>query len=378
MIRQQNLSQNASCCTRRRVARAAVVWAIGIFAGLQLGLAAAIEGWLPQLRDPEYGCRMTRLCARVAARPRPYTVVMLGSSRTTAGFDANRLEKYLQARGNRPVVAFNFGITGAGPLMQFLDLRRLLDRGIRPDMLLVEVLPPLLAGQVPRAEICRLQATRLWLRELELAQSYGADFWELHAQWWQAWPVPWYARRLAIVNRLAPALLPTQMRTDWIYQIDDCGWVVQAFGSPSKEQRRQATLRTQQEYAYYLKDFKLGGPACRALRELLVLCRQQEIPTALVLMPEGSAFRSFYSPSAWAQIDAFLSGLSREFATPLIDARAWIADDDFFDSHHLLLPGATAFTDRLCREAFSGRVPICGSSPLRRNSACVAEGIASP
>jgi hypothetical protein len=337
---------------RSRRARTALLWGLVGSAALQLGLAVAIEFWLPELRDPEFGQRAARLYPRAAAvSPRPVTLVMLGSSRTTVGFNATLLEESLRTSLDRPVVVFNFGITGAGPLMMLLDLHRLLDRGIRPDLLLIEVLPPLLAGQVPQAELGRLHPTRLWRREISLVQRYGASARDLRVAWWQAWPVPWYVRRFTIVNRLAPACLPNRLRMDWVYHIDDCGWVVQAFGSPNDEQRRLAVARARQEYAFYLNSFRLGGPACQALRELLELCHDQRIRAALVLMPEGTDFRSWYSAPVWAQIESYLDGLSQEFATPIVNARDWVADEDFVDSHHLMMRGAAAFTDRLGREA---------------------------
>src|SRR5207237_4423858 len=169
---------------------------------------------LPELGDPEYGLRMERLCRRIVAAPsKPFTIVMLGSSRTSAGFMAGRLERDLRQSLNRPVIAFNFGITGAGPVMENLDLQRLLADNVCPDLLLIEVLPPLLAGQVPH-EVCRLPANRLWLREIKSLERYGAAARLMRASWWEEWPLPWYAHRFAIVSRIAPALLPYQRRMD--------------------------------------------------------------------------------------------------------------------------------------------------------------------
>jgi len=35
------------------------------------------------------------------------------------------------------------------------------------------------------------------------------------------------------------------------------------------------------------------------------------------------------------------------------DARGWLPDDDFYDSHHMFAAGAEAFTDRLTREVIA-------------------------
>src|SRR5262245_20945385 len=115
-----------------RQARAALLWGLVAFVISQLGLAAAIEWKCPELRDPFYGCKANRLHRRSAGPEAPFTLVMLGSSRTTYGFQASALEPRLSEAAGRPVVAFNFGIPGAGPLMELLTLRRLLAAGVHP------------------------------------------------------------------------------------------------------------------------------------------------------------------------------------------------------------------------------------------------------
>ena len=81
--------------------------------------------------------------------------------------------------------------------------------------------------------------------------------------------------------------------------------------------------------------------------------RADHLPAALVLMPEGSAFRSWYSPPMWAQIQGFLNDLGCEFTAPLINARDWVADEDFYDSHHMFAHGAAVFTERFGPEVLA-------------------------
>src|SRR5438552_1333924 len=121
------------------------------FAALQLSLAVAIEFWLLELRDPYAGHKMARLCRRARAAPAgTATVVVLGSSRADCGVRAHGLEERLTRDRAAPVVAFNFGVPGGGPVAELLTLKRLLGKGVRPDLLLVEVLPPLLSAQNPK------------------------------------------------------------------------------------------------------------------------------------------------------------------------------------------------------------------------------------
>jgi len=336
-----------------------LLWAAGFFISLQVGLAVAIEAFLPELRDPEFACRAGRLLKRTAHPIRiptfegpistlqPTTVVMIGSSRTAFGFKADLVEPQLASTLGRPTVVFNFGIMGAGPLMELIDLRRLLTAGLHPDLLLVEVLPPLLAGQIPPLELYRLSVDRVWFAEVPLLERYGRKRSEIRVAWCEDWPVPWYSHRYAILSRLAPACLPTRLRMDWAYHINQSGWVDGPVRSSTVEGRRQSTENARQEYAIYFQNFRVGGPACQALRELLQLCRSSRIPTAMVLMPEGTEFRSWYPPHARRQIECFLQQAGMAFDADIIDARQWMPDSAFSDSHHLLPDGAEAFTLRL-------------------------------
>ena len=327
-----------------RQGRSALLWGLASFVALQVVLAVGIELRFPELRDPEFGRKLTRLCARTTARsPRPYTVVMLGSSRVLFGFDASRLEGDLGRAVGGPAVVYNFGLTGAGPLAELLTLRRLLARGVRPDLLLVEVLPALLSERCDEKE--RFPALRLWRDDLPLLERYGA---RRRADWWMAQPVPWYEHRFAILSRLLPQLLPDALRQDWAWCCDDAGWV-RSDSQPTPTQRQAAEEHARQEYAYLLADFRPGEPACRALREVLDVCRRENVPAALVLMPEATTFRAMYSPQSRARTDALLADLGRDCGVRVIDAREWVADDDFWDPHHLRGPGAVTFTERLGR-----------------------------
>lgn len=87
-----------------------------------------------------------------------------------------------------------------------------------------------------------------------------------------------------------------------------------------------------------------------AMHDALDLCRREGIPTALVLMPEGPLYRSWYTPDTHAKIQAFLQDLQQKHKVPLLDARDWIPEEDFNDSHHLLLHGAETFSDRMVHD----------------------------
>jgi hypothetical protein len=345
-------------------------WSLAGFAALQLALGLSIELWLPQLRDPYYGHRVNLLRHRmVDATTRPLTVLMLGSSRTRQGLLGKSLEQPLSQATGRQVVVFNFGQSSAGSMTELLNLKRLLADGIRPDLLLVEVMPPFLGVQqsFDEAGELRLPAHRLRFADLPVVEHYGEPLRSnLYCQWWQAALCPWHSHRLKIFNCLWP-LPRSHAQYEGLAGLDDsCSHDV----TPAQIRQKLEPGRVQvaleyarKEYSEKLATFRLGGPNCEALCELLALCRQLNIPTALVLMPEGDLFRSWYPPTAWNAIQNYLDEISRIYRTPVINCRNWIPAEDFGDSHHLQLKGADEFTRRLGQEAI---LPLLNNESIDR------------
>jgi hypothetical protein len=308
----------------RRVARADLIWVAIGFVALQAGLAVASRTWLPELHDPYYAYKAARLRGRMEAGPQPpVSAVMLGSSRTAFGFRGTDVEAIVGRDLGRPVVAYNFGLYGGGPVTELLVLRRLLADGLRPNVVLAEVIPAFLSdGAGAAGELPSLSPTRLELAEAGWLEQYGRAGDRLHRDWWEANLVPWHGYRFAIVSRLAPRCLPSQLRLNFGDRIDASGWEEPRTQAPTPENRRAATEMTRASFAPTMATFHLGGPSCQGLRDLLGLCRAERLPVALVVMPESSAFRGWYPPAVRTQIDAYLTGLSCEFGSPLVSGAA--------------------------------------------------------
>ena len=280
--------------------------------------------------------------------PSAHFLLMLGSSRTIVGFDAGRLSGTSRKPG--PIV-FNFGLTGGCSFIELICFQRLLAAGIRPDGILIEVLPVSLnqLDDRPLEEVW-LRGNRLRTAELCLLDPYHSDPTRLMRHWCESrcLPCALHAKELQTRLGLDVSRSKAACRED---DIDSHGWRCCFPNGIGEEERRKRTLCTRWQYQGVFGDFQLATGAAGALQELLERCSRAGIPTTLVLMPEGSEFRSWYTPAMQAGIDSFLQRLSRTHRVPLIDARTWVADDDFQDAHHLIAPGADAFTDRLAREA---------------------------
>ncbi|HJT31331.1 MAG TPA: hypothetical protein VJ783_04725 [Pirellulales bacterium] len=350
-------------------ARSALVAALFCFAGLQAALFAAIETRWPELRDPLYGRKVRQLkkCFD-SAPPEAMRVLLLGSSRTFNGVDAASFEQRLQTAGGRPAVVYNFGLSGAGPLTEWIVLARLLDAGLRADLVLIEVFPAMLADSRPLLEADPLDVSRLWSGDMPRLARRDPRGARLARQWIVGSLVPWHTHRYAVLGRLSTHWLPPEGWGTGFSEFDPHGW------QGLDERRCQPQSPTAVEvarlkYAGVLANFRFG-PGADALLEIVRLCRKRSLPAALVLMPEGREFASWYSPAARRKVDQFIEQTAHDYHLPVMDARRWMDETQFFDSHHLLAAAARNFSQRLAADAAQvmeqGDVATTGMTADRR------------
>jgi hypothetical protein len=325
-----------------------LLWGLFFFAAAQLALTVAMERWRPELRDPEYGFRLAHLRNLLAKHPRQPLVLALGSSRTQLGFRPSALKWQRELDGQTPV-AFNCALVGAGPVTELFCLHRLLRHGIRPTVVLLEVLPSRLCQEGLFTEEAIMRG-RLGWEDWPRLRRYLSHYQRDYAYWRRHQLAPCYTQRFYLLSLAAPAWVPATGRTDgWWEYMDRTGWMTRR-ESLSPAEYRFALDYARREVTPVLQQFRISAAPDRALRELLGLCRHERIAPILVLMPEGTDYRSWYPPAVRAVLDAYLTQLSRDYDVPLVDARSWVSDDCFADSHHLLARGADTFTERLGRE----------------------------
>jgi hypothetical protein len=332
-------------------ARRAILAGLALFTLVQIALAPALLRYGLPLRDPGYGQKVRRLNQRLASNPRPLLAVGIGSSRTIFGLRGQVAEPWLRQRLGRPVVVFNMGLTGAGPITNLINLRRLLNEGIRPDLLLIEVLPRSLNEEESVAEVQpeRLPASRLRYDEMRtlarLAQQQSVQ-----RHWWLAQAVPAYAHRLSFLTCAAPTLTVPSRRWEMnpFEDSDDSGWV--EMPALCAERAQRSLMEAKLDYQPALVAFRLSEAKVAVVRKTIQLAHNAGVTPALVLMPEGPTFRTWCPPAVWQQIHAAVERLSREGAAPLLDLRECVGEDGFFDSHHLYPAGAALFTRRLAEE----------------------------
>jgi hypothetical protein len=317
--------------------RQEVVWCLVGVLVVQLALGVCVDQLWPAIRDPEFqGLAELLRCRRSEQTERPF-VLVLGSSRTQMALDAEQLS-------SSDVLVFNFGIPGGGPMMQTIALRRLLAEGLRPDGLVLEVLPMSFArrGGQP-LEQRQLDPSRLTLKEVLFLRRYYDSCDHLARHWLAARILPCYRHQAELRGAIAldgPAEGPESIND----RLHVNGFGFRRYAKPVTPESRAVDLpNALGQYQEVFADSALADRPIKALRHLLAFCTQQQIPTALVLPPESSHFRNA-SGSNWLPIDRKLRELADAFQLPLHDARNWIEDDGFWDGHHAWAPGAKQYT----------------------------------
>jgi hypothetical protein len=318
-----------------------------------VGLAVAVETSRPEWRDPEYFHRHKRLVKLAAwereqghARP---LVVIIGGSRPQMGLSPEHLGL---GTGPTDPLAFSCAQSGCLPVGERLNVARLLASGVKPDYLLVEVLPPVLADPGPVED--RIPAPRLSAADLARLQPYQTDPMNARREWAAARVASWFTLRLPLLAnwRCADHFPPGPNRPDFLWSgMRFHGWSPFHPGTWTDAQRAVQLAVARGTYDWLLADFTIQPVNDRLYRDLLAECRDRGVRAALFMMPESPTFRSWYRPGVREKVTAYLGDLSREFGVPVFDASGWVDDEAaFMDGHHLLGPAAEAFSARFGRE----------------------------
>jgi hypothetical protein len=328
--------------------RAVVCGALTLFVGVQLALALFLTRTRPEVRDPEYGSLLNALEARIAEYPNRPLVLILGSSRS-----ANLFRPLPPGPGPDPLL-FNFATLKTGPLRELQMLNRLLARGVRPCGLVVEVWPPYLTHRGGFTEEPHIGDRDLQPADRAVVARYFVYPGPAYSKLVERVLAPAYSLRFQLLEAYSPFrdVPRPRLASDWddpsLRTVEGFGWLPAPV--PDPEMLRIATAIYTESAREVLGDFRVSPVADAALRDLLGTCSRLGVRTTVVLLPEHSAVRACYPPATQAAVKAYLMELTREYGVPVIDARDWVRDDDFFDSRHTLPHAAAPFTEHFGRE----------------------------
>jgi hypothetical protein len=329
-------------------ARTAVLSGLFCFLAGQALLLGLLECGRPFLRDPEFDRRLSFLRARQAERPGRPLILLLGSSRMGMSIRPDRLA--VNRSPSASPLVFNFGCTGTTPLTQLAILHRLLDQGIHPDVILLEVWPLHLGLNREQMQLMVNEPT-LNARDLRLLGRYTTISGERWLRWCRRQLPPCFGNREVLVTRLGLLLgLGNDPPPPWT-EVDDWGWLALSLAVTHDPGMSGAVLkRFLDSQAPLFTPFQLGELAELALQDILTLCRREKIATTLLLLPEAAeARRRWSTPANERALQTFLTRLAQTHNVGVIDTRDWLPDCHFVDGVHLTHEGARHFTDHFER-----------------------------
>lgn len=329
--------------SKRTAAKRMLLWSIGAFVTMQVALNAYMESKHAAVYDPEYRDRVTLLRERVAEAPDRPLLLMVGSSRFMTGIAPEVLPP-LDSVDGAPPLPFNFAHSGAGALHNLVAVRRLLREGFEPKWLVIEMVPYLLpaAQRSTLAKLALAEDLLVLRRYIGPAKLYG----------WYAWE-----RATACVHHRGAfirALTPTMQHPRWdVLSLEPLGGKTPTDPIPDAQEKERQRAVVRGNYQPALQNFRIHQTSRQAMHELLEVCRERNIRVAIMLTPECSDFRSWYSSDAQEQLKGFCAELRNQHGVPIIDARAWLDDEDFSDGHHVLPGSAKRLTLRVGAEVLS-------------------------
>jgi hypothetical protein len=328
--------------SRNRTARAAVLAGVVFGLAAMLGMSTALETAKPEWRDPEFGHRLIHLRRHQRESPDRPLVLALGTSRTQNAIAPGAMG--FPAEPGSPLV-FNFGQSGSAPLKVLLTLLRLLDEGIRPDAVILEVLPDWLAADGPAERIFRDAEPRLSAGDLRRLAPYCTDRAALERKWIAARLAPWSAQRVVLMSHWLPRWLKWGERIDpqWDGMEDD-GFVPYPEQFATSEFRATATAHAKREHAGSFAGYRFGESSLRAIRDLVARCRDERIAVLFVEPPVSPMFRGWFRPGVWASGEERLSAFAGELGVERIPPYAGLEESDYIDGHHMLRSGAEKYS----------------------------------
>jgi hypothetical protein len=347
----------------------AMLWTAIFFLCSQLALSAYLLLQRPEIRDPVYGNRLKSLQQRLAENQDAPLALILGSSRAMNGLSPAAFG--FPANGSKPTpLIYNFALSGSGSVRELMTFRRLLAAGVRPEWLLIETWPPMWpeSGRFDEKDIL-VQDDPHWI-DAPLLWRYLPGKRELLSRTVKGSLVPLLAYRTRLLHASARTLLPRKQAwqvanemSNW-HSDDGTGWIPVLSAPETPEGVKNEVERGRLTTAPLLNPLRVHASSDESLRAILDECRARQIKTALLLMPEHSECRRWYSTQAQELVRRYLGDLSREYHVPVIDVRDWVSDDGFTDFCHMAKEAAAPFSRRFGRKVLQ---PWLAGEPLSRD-----------
>ncbi|HVL16133.1 MAG TPA: hypothetical protein VM529_26415 [Gemmata sp.] len=328
--------------SRRRSARDAVWSGAAAFAALTAGLAAAIDTTKPEWRDPEFALRLRQVRRWQTERPDRPVVAAFGSSRTQMGLSP--ADMGFPDEPGAPLV-FNFGYRAGRPLGAWLHFTRMMDAGVRPAAVLIQLAPAELAVSRPAEEQYSSWAPRFSPGDVRRLTPLTRDPAVFPLMWAAARLNPWSTYRVAVLSDLLPEWQSPRQRLELEWErMDEYGFSPHPSSVIPADVRLATEKVMRAKHARSLNAFVPADMARSLHGDVVARCRAEGVAVAFFWAPTSPKYRSWYSPASLAAVEEYGRWLAAEHQVVVFPAAEHLEETDFADGFHLLRGGAGKYS----------------------------------
>jgi len=286
--------------------------------------------------------------AVASAEPRP-DVVFFGSSRFNALIDPALVQQELREKlGERAPRVASLAFIGGDLVGTEFMFNRLLDRGVRPKLAVIEVTPEWLRHPIPflNGQLLRIFVWRdviEWMPELVLG-----------------------TRRTLLCARIFPVYCYRNELLTWMTGRPPPYLTGYREGKPRPRRKPDDPTHGAHRWARTMRGYEVSARALAILDRALARCRDSGMECVLVAPPVASAQRAILAGDIDAAYKAALAGLREKYGVAFYDESARLPDDAFRDSSHGNKRGGALFSaivaDELVLPRFSSPSPRAPSA----------------
>ncbi len=217
--------------------------------------------------------------------------MLIGSSRVELGLRAKNIEGWLDAHSASPPIVHNLGLSGAGPLIEWTVVRRLLLADQPPDGLVIEI-NPMFCSAIDGISY-DMQ------RVLNLEKLIDDERTELRRLGWnwtsgelvRALTPAWFRDRSAALARIGVHPSRSVDSEPWTNGRDAWGDWTMVLEDRGAVHRHKKTLAAKRDYYERLQTLEINPVTHRLYDDMLARCRARNVAVTLLLMPEADRFR---------------------------------------------------------------------------------------
>lgn len=269
-------------------------------------------------------------------------ILFLGSSRFGNAVSAEAVTQVLHeanvADGN---TVFNAQIGASDPVVMEFETEKLLAAGIRPSMVVIEILPEVLSRR------------NLWLN-----YHLGRQF---------RWPEVWNSLPDSYLAGTLSLVIATRFNALYTFRGEFQKWAMDAlklrfestnFGDGNARKRANraepADVEVLSRGAAYgrknVRGYQIGGLNARALIRMIE--RYSKLGTTIVFIapPVSSPYRAAYSLPVDNAYLAYMHRLGKTYGTYFFDYRHRLSDHHFWTPYYTTVDGRDRFSQLLARE----------------------------